>query len=151
VAAVKCDATNQSWTDAPGANEALPINCITWFEAFAFCAWDGGYLATEAEWNYAAAAGSEQRAYPWSRPPSDLTINCSYANYNNGTTACVNPPAGGANRVGSEPYGDGKWGQADLGGNVYEWILDGYADPFSIDPCDDCAELTATSDRGFRS
>ena len=37
VAAVKCDASYQSWTDAPGANESLPMNCITWFEAMAFC------------------------------------------------------------------------------------------------------------------
>src|SRR5262249_15051306 len=85
VAAVKCDATYQSWTDTPGANEALPMNCITWFEAFAFCAWDGGFLPTEAEWNYAAAGGNEQRAYPWSSPASSVTIDCSYTNYENST------------------------------------------------------------------
>jgi len=37
-----------TWTHAPGANESLPINCITWYEAFAFCVWDGGFLPTEA-------------------------------------------------------------------------------------------------------
>src|SRR5262245_5573517 len=41
VAAVKCDATYQTWTDAPSANDNLPINCVTWPEALAFCAWDG--------------------------------------------------------------------------------------------------------------
>ena len=39
------------------SNEALPINCVTWFEAMAFCAWDEGFLPSEAEWNFAAAGG----------------------------------------------------------------------------------------------
>ena len=87
---------------APGANESLPINCITWYEAFAFCAWDGGFLPTEAEWNYAAAGGSEQRAYPWSNPPTSTTIDCSHANYDD--CAALREPAGdgAVNRVGSE-------------------------------------------------
>lgn len=151
VAAVKCSATYQSWTDTPGANEALPMNCITWFEMFAFCAWDGGFLPTEAEWNYAAAGGNEQRAYPWSNPASSLAIDCSYANYYNGTAYCTNPPNGAVNRVGSEsPKGDGKYGQADLAGNVWEWTLDWLASPYS-NPCTDCAELTPATLRVFRA
>jgi formylglycine-generating enzyme required for sulfatase activity len=150
VVALNGSPTYQSWTDAPGANEALPINGITWFEAFAFCVWDGGFLPTEAEWNYAAAGGSEQRAYPWSNPPGDVTIDCSYANYSPSPTRCVKPPTGALNRVGSEsPKGDGKWGQADLGGNVNEWTLDWYQSPYSS-PCSDCAELTPTSLRVWR-
>jgi formylglycine-generating enzyme required for sulfatase activity len=149
IAGVKCDANAQSWTDTPGANEELPMNCLTWFEAFAFCAWDGGFLPTEAEWNYAATGGSEQRAYPWSSPPGDLTADCSYANFYAGAF-CVNPPNGAVNRVGSEsPKGDGKWGQADLAGNVFEWTLDWYASPYA-DPCTDCADLTSMSSRVHR-
>jgi formylglycine-generating enzyme len=64
-ARLQCDPTFQTWTNTPGANEDLPINCVDWYEAFGFCAWDDGRLATEAEWGYAAAGGSEERRYPW--------------------------------------------------------------------------------------
>ncbi len=141
VAGVSCDSTFQTWTDAPASNEMMPMTCITWFEALAFCAWDGGFMPTEAEWNYAASGGTEQRAYPWSSPASSLTVDCSFGNYDPGTY-CVNSPTGAVNQVGSEsPKGDGLWGQADLGGNVWEWTLDWYESAY-IDPCDDCADLT---------
>lgn len=107
-------------------------------------------MPTEAEWNYASAGGNEQRAYPWSSPPTFLGIDCSYANYNPGTY-CVNPPTGAVNRVGSEsPKGDGKWGQSDLAGNVFEWTLDWYASPYPQNPCPDCANLTPATYRVFR-
>jgi len=147
-AAVKCDPAHQTWTDAMGANESLPMNCIDWYEAMAFCAWDGGYLPSESEWNYAAAGGSEQRAYPWSSPAGSTVIDCSYANYNNGS-ACVDPPNGGVNRVGStSPKGDGLWGQAGLAGGVLEWVLDG--DGAYPNPCGDCASLTNMLNRIIR-
>lgn len=149
-AALACYIEFFSWTDQAGANEALPINCLTWAEAFAFCAWDGGFLPTEAEWNYVAAGSTLQRAYPWSNPPGSLAIDCTHANYYNGSYACGNPPNGGVIRVGSKsPAGDGGSGQADLGGNVWEWTLDAY-DPTYINPCRDCANLTTSINRVIR-
>ena len=154
VAGVKCDATFQPWTDAPGGNESRPINCVTWYEAMAFCAWDGGFMPTEAEWNYAATGGSEQRAYPWSSPPGSLTIDGSYASYWDGTN-CVGDGLPGCAPtdllvVGTKPAGDGRWGQSDLGGNIYEWALDWYASPYAQNPCTDCANLTPATLRAFR-
>ena len=103
--------------------EHQPINCITWYEAYAFCIWDGGFLPSEAEWNYAASGGSEQRVYPWSSPSMPTTIDCAHANYSPmGMSPCSTT---GPEDVGSDsPTGDGKWGQADLSGNVWEWTLD---------------------------
>jgi formylglycine-generating enzyme len=154
IADVKCDATYQTWTDAAGGDESLPMNCVTWYEAMAFCIWDGAFLPTEAEWNFAAAGGDEQRAYPWSSPAGTMTIDCSYANYDIDVpsgTYCVNGTTGGMNRVGSEsPKGDGKWGQADLAGDVFEWTLDWYANPYPTATCNNCANLTPTSLRAIR-
>ena len=127
-----------TWTGTAGSNESKPINCIDWYAAFAFCAWDGGRLPTEAEWNYAASGGSEQRYYPWSSPPASTTIDPSYAAYCDDADFIAGSCA--VHRVGSRsPKGDGKWGQADLGGNVLEWTLD-YFFGYQV-PCDNCADL----------
>jgi len=131
-----CNAGYATWTPSPGASETRPINCVNWFEAYAFCIWDGGFLPSEAEWNFAAAAGDELRPYPWVAPGSPTTIDCSHANYFP-STYCS---AGGANPVGSEsPLGDGKFAQADLTGNVWEWMFD-WSGSLATE-CDDCANL----------
>jgi formylglycine-generating enzyme required for sulfatase activity len=141
-AAVKCDATYQTWTSTAGSNESQPMNCIDWYEAFAFCAWDGGRLATEAEWNYAASGGSEQRYYPWSSPPTSTSIGDD--------AVCCGGSYSGTQNVGSKsPQGDGKWGQSDLAGNVWEWMLDSYASPYE-NPCNNCADLTRVSNKVIR-
>jgi formylglycine-generating enzyme required for sulfatase activity len=131
-----------NWTPNPGPNENLPINCVDWYEAYAFCIWDGGFLPSSEEFSYAASAGSEQRVYPWSVPPISKTIDCSYANYGGQTDQPTRwCHATGANDVGSEsPKGDGKWGHADLTGNVAEWILDGEGGDET--GCMDCARLS---------
>lgn len=140
--------SNATWTDTAGANERLPQNQLTWFEAFAFCAWDGGRLPTVAEWNYAAAGGSEQRSFPWSNPPSSTTIDATYAVYGclgDGVSGCV---FADILKVGSKSLGDGRWGQADLAGGVWEWNLDRYNS--YIIPCNNCADVNQSTARVIR-
>jgi sulfatase modifying factor 1 len=115
-----CASGYETWTDTAGANENRAINCVDRYEAFAFCIWDGGRPPTEAEWEYAAAGGSDNRLYPW----GSATPDCTYANFYNGYWC--SGVSGSVVEVGSTPIGNGKWGHADLAGNVYEWTLDWY-------------------------
>lgn len=122
VTAIKCDAL-QTWTDSLGANENKPINCVDWYTAFAFCAWDGGRLPTEAEWEYAAAAGADNRVLPWGNTAPSIALaihDCLF----DGVTGCA---AADLPAVGSAPSGAARWGQQDLAGSVAEWNLDWYA------------------------
>jgi formylglycine-generating enzyme required for sulfatase activity len=124
------------WTDLPEADvvERLPMGCLTWYEAFAFCAWDEGHLPTSAEWFFAAAGGDEQRVYPWSVPPSSSSTDGVFP-------GLVYPGYLGEKAVGSFPASDARWGHADLLGNVSEMVLDS-ADVESLHfPCSDCASL----------
>jgi formylglycine-generating enzyme required for sulfatase activity len=139
------------WTDTSGRNESLPISCVNWYEAYAFCIWDGGFLPSEAEWEYAAAGGSQQREYPWGNeaPGTDNTYaiyNCQYPDPDGGQscsdTSNIAP-------VGAATLGQGLWGQLDLVGNMNQWNLDWWAVSY-LDPCLDCANLTEASERVFR-
>jgi formylglycine-generating enzyme required for sulfatase activity len=143
-----CVSKYDTWTDSAGSQENLPIECVNWYEAYAFCIWDGGFLPSEAEWGYAAAGGSAQRKYPWGTAAPGATNQYAIYNcyYPDGTGTC----AGVSNLapVGFAGQGAGLWGQLDLAGNVWQWNLDRFA--AYVDPCVDCANLTATANRVMR-
>ncbi len=109
----------------PGPNDALPINCVNWYEAFAFCVWEGGRLSTEAEWEYAAAGGAENRLYPWGAEPPDWPFfkrSCLHS-------SCIG-------KYGTVA-GASRWGNFDLAGSLMEIVLDTPA-AYSPDECTDC-------------
>jgi formylglycine-generating enzyme required for sulfatase activity len=144
-----CEAFD-TWTPSVGAHEDLPVNCVNWYEAYAFCIWDGGFLPSEAEWEYAAAGGSLQREYPWGT--TDPGTDSRYAIYGD-IRDCYYPtgtlgPCIGPAPVGTATLGAGLWGQLDLAGEMWEWTLDRNA-PYS-NPCVDCGDMTSSNDRVFR-
>lgn len=144
---LKCGSASQTWTDVPGPNEKLPLNCLDWFQAAAFCAWDGGRLPTLAEWEYAAAGGDEQRYFPWSVPANSTVIDATFAVYdcNEGGAGC--DELANILTVGRKsPKGDGRWGHADLGGSMMEWTLDLWGNPLIL-PCFDCADVNGAGNR----
>jgi len=154
VDALGCDpALYDAFKIRPGQNETLPMNCVTWFEAMAFCIWDGGRLPTEAEWNYASAGGAEQRVYPMNTPDIDqnsVTFGCQSGD---STAEPGAPLCTFANYlpVGSKPTGKGRFGHADLAGSVWERVLDYYNLPFRLTACDNCADLVSVpAGRGIR-
>lgn len=136
-----CDSAYATWTTVSGSQENLPINCVNWYEAYAFCIWDGGFLPSEAEWEYAAAGGTQLREYPWGEAVPGTAneyavFGCYYPNGYGGTcTGLLNLPA-----VGFAGAGAGRWGQLDLAGEVFQWNLDEYysAGYFA---CTDCVLL----------
>jgi formylglycine-generating enzyme required for sulfatase activity len=101
---------------------ALPVTNVNWREARAFCAFAGGRLPTEDQWEK-AARGSDGREYPWG---GDL--DCAHANWgdfeNEGPCAGKNP--GRPVAVGSYPQGASPFGVLDMAGNVWEWVADRY-------------------------
>jgi sulfatase modifying factor 1 len=150
-----------SWTPSVGMRENRPINCVNWFEAQAFCIWDGGFLPSEAEYEYAAAGGSQQRVYPWGSTESGGAIQYAICGDDQGN--CYYP-SGTLERcsgmsiapVGTATSGAGRFGQLDLSGNMWQWVADWF---FHYTECTDCAaltapppdfRLTAVSSRGLR-
>ncbi len=142
---LKCDPNFNTWTDNVGSGEDRPINCLNWYEAFAFCLWDGGRLPTEAEWELAAAGGLENRLFPWGSQSPNNTL-AAHACLFDGNDPCS---AADLPAVGSTPAGQGRFGHHDLAGSVEEWNLDWYdgtwyttySEPKS---CTNCANLTNT-------
>jgi formylglycine-generating enzyme required for sulfatase activity len=147
-------ANDSTWVPVAGNQENLPINCVNWYEAYAFCIWDGGFLPSEAELGYATAGGSQQREYAWgSAAPGSSSQYAIYGCYypSGSTGNCTVLDNSNIAPVGTASLGAGLWGQLDLAGDVRELTLDYYNSTY-VDPCTDCAYLagTATSPRAAR-
>ncbi len=98
----------------------LPVTRVTWHDAKAFCDHFGFELPTEAQWEYAARAGSGA-AYSFG---DDASVLGRYGWYGENSGDQAHP-------VGTREAN--AWGVHDMHGNVWEWVADVYG-PYSAEP-----------------
>ena len=108
-----------------------PVTQVSWEDAAAYCAWAGGQLPTEAQWEK-ACRGIDGRMWPWGNSyDANRVSSCEGQcpierwkddRYDDGY-AFTAP-------VGSFPDGVSPYGALDMAGNLWEWVADWYADDY---------------------
>jgi formylglycine-generating enzyme required for sulfatase activity len=123
-----------------------PVVCVTWNDAQDYVKWlskktGSTYrLLTEAEWEYAARAGSTT-PYPWG-----LNANHEYANYGTDTVAGVGFTMGRDQWMYTSPVGAfpaNAFGLHDMHGNVLQWVEDCFSLSYDGLPVDGSANVAA--------
>jgi len=109
-----------------------PVVNVNWYQAQAYCAWAGGSLPTEAQWEK-AARGQYSYIYPWGNEFDGRRLN--YCDRNcQGVQPDDRFDDGYADTSPVGHYQDGlsPYGVMDMAGNVFEWVADWYqADYYS--------------------
>jgi len=135
-----------SWSNVGFAqDDNHPAVCITWNDANDYVKWlsekTGGHyrLLTEAEWEYAARAGTST-AYPWGDAASH-----EYANYGGENAPGAGLVSGHDQWLYTSPVGSfppNKFGLHDMHGNALQWVQDCLSISYSGLPTDGSAYET---------
>jgi formylglycine-generating enzyme required for sulfatase activity len=120
-----------------------PAVCVSWEDATAYAAWlsrktgKAYRLLTEAEWEYAARAGTTTPFW-WG-----LSISTSQANYNGNLTYAGGPKGEyRGETVPVDSFAPNPWGLYDVHGNVWQWVQDCWANTYAGAPSDGSARMT---------
>jgi formylglycine-generating enzyme required for sulfatase activity len=113
-----CEAENRRVCNyaRPGRGN-YPMDCVSASQAATYCAWRGGRLPTNLEWQWEARGGEEARVYPWGdTPPSCDVAVILDRERGDGCGRGFSAP------VGTRETGASRHGTLDLSGNVSEWV-----------------------------
>ncbi|HPF26524.1 MAG TPA: formylglycine-generating enzyme family protein [Steroidobacteraceae bacterium] len=136
-----------------------PVACIRWSDAKSYVSWLAGHtgkkyrLLTEAEWEYAARAGTQGR-YVWDTAQTGAPCRVANTHDKSGAKAAPTLPSLAADcddgYAGVAPVGQfapNAFGLYDMIGNVWEWIEDCYEMPYGATGVDGSAQLAVGCDR----
>jgi len=115
----------------PSKYGSQPVQKLTWQQAQAYCAWAGGRLPSEAEWEK-AARGTDERTYPWGdQPPAaDLVNFADLRSRQSWADVSVDDGYSEVAPVGKYPAGASPYGALDMAGNAAEWVNDWYVENY---------------------
>lgn len=119
-----------------GARMTHPVVHVSWNDAMAYAGWRGATLPTEAQWEYAARGGLEQKLYPWG---DELTPQGRHlCNVWQGEFPDLNTLDDGfAATCPVDAFPPNGHGLYSVTGNTWEWCLDFWGTVFTAAPSRD--------------